>query len=226
MKERPILFNAEMVKAILAGRKTQTRRIMKSDCMDIGERDDGSLWPWREHDDGGDYWYPCPLGQPGDQLWVREAWRVSHKLDKIKPSELPYDRGLSTFYAAGGSRARMSVGGPYVNDDTYPVVPMPWLGKLRPSLHMPRIASRIDLLITGVRVERLNAISESDAIAEGLERYNDDGIVYYGQYGRGDCRPEVAYGDLWQSIYGSESWQANPWVWVIEFEHLRAGGKG
>ncbi|VTN08304.1 Uncharacterised protein [Raoultella terrigena] len=88
---------------------------------------------------------------------------------------------------------------------------------------MPRWASRITLEITDVRVERLNSISESDAIAEGLKRYNDDGIIYYGPFGRGDCRPEVAYRDLWLSIYGAESWQANPWVWVIEFKRVEGG---
>lgn len=223
MKERPILFNAEMVKAIISGRKTQTRRVLK-----VQPDEDGLLLflPSSRWLDTSEREYNCPFGNVGDQLWVREAFRMAKSLDLNSPSEvaeLSLNAGYKNPWAPIQLEADGVRTGKWTGFDTPPVVTEP--GKLRPSLHMPRWASRIDLLITGVRVERLNAISESDAIAEGLERYNDDGIVYYGQYGRGDCRSEVAYRDLWQSIYGAESWQANPWVWVIEFEHLRAGRK-
>ncbi|AHK20727.1 hypothetical protein BF17_16580 [Yersinia similis] len=197
MNEKPILFNAEMVNAILSGRKTQTRRIMKSDCMEIAENDDGLLWPWREDcERGGDIWYPCPLGAVGDQLWVRECFSdlVSFGFfDGAVPDFVP-----DYWYWAGGN--------PKWGDWTKP----------KPSIHMPRTASRINLLITGVRVERLQDISEQDAAAEGC------------LYGKGNgeidlaVRPENHFPTLWASIYGAESWQANPWVWVIDFERMEA----
>lgn len=195
MKERPILFNAEMVKAILSGRKTQTRRVIKLPLIDKNMGCELAGNELAGEVSAGDY-RNCPLW-PGDQLWVRETF------EPLPDHEEP----------VGCSHILYAADIPFPNR------------KWTPSIHMPRWASRIDLLITGVRVERLNSISDNDAIAEGLERYNDDGIVYYGQYGRGDCRPEVAYRDLWQSIYGAENWQSNPWVWVIEFERVAPAGE-
>ncbi|CNI74784.1 phage-like protein [Yersinia massiliensis] len=223
MNEKPILFNSEMVNAILSGRKTQTRRIMKVQpsehfhpqtihgAMDFtahwytpGVIDkDGYLQPARKDvfgvaDEGEGY--TCPLGAVGDQLWVREAFAA----------------GLCTestlAYRATHKKEDLEEG---------------WGETIKwtPSIHMPRWASRINLLITGVRVERLNDISEQDAISEGLECYVDDGVPYYGPFNNGDCRPDVVFRGLWDSIYGQkegENWQANPWVWVIEFERMEA----
>ncbi|HFH2492071.1 TPA: hypothetical protein ACGJN9_001413 [Yersinia enterocolitica] len=198
MNEKPILFNAEMVNAILSGRKTQTRRIMGN--QPAGQ--DLEAVHVRHNDDFNFQWYgnlgessyfPCPLGKPGDQLWVRETFG---------------DCGVRLVYRAD-------------SDDGAACIVKRWT----PSIHMPRWASRINLLITGVRVERLNDISEQDAISEGLECYVDDGVPYYGPFNNGDCRPDVVFRGLWDSIYGQkegENWQANPWVWVINFERMEA----
>ncbi|CNI99744.1 phage-like protein [Yersinia frederiksenii] len=248
-KERPILFNAEMVNAILSGRKTQTRRIMKVQpsehfhpqtihgAMDFtahwytpGVIDkDGYLQPARKDVFGvadEDEGYTCPLGAVGDQLWVRETYRMARSLDTHSPSEvaeLSLNAGYKNPWAPIQLEADGTRIGKWTGFDTPPVITE--AGKLRPSLHMPRWASRINLLITGVRVERLNDISEQDAISEGLECYVDDGVPYYGPFNNGDCRPDVVFRGLWDSIYGQkegENWQANPWVWVIEFERMEA----
>lgn len=215
MKERPMIFNAEMARAILDGRKTQTRRIVKSDCMDIGEKDDGTLWPWREHDNGGDYWYPCPFGEVGDRIWVRETCRA-----------VELESGLDVVsYDAGGQdipiKAHPLDAGLWVDLYRY----RGGEGKTVPSIHMPRWASRITLEITGVRVERLNDISETDAEAEGIdmEALFDaqdcyDCIADHNMTGRPTVTGAFKY--LWESIYGEEGWQANPWVWVITFQRV------
>ncbi|EMQ4303683.1 hypothetical protein WG886_004389 [Yersinia enterocolitica] len=204
MNEKPILFNAEMVNAILSGRKTQTRRIISEKTLHLFgvAASAGECHPIELCDQRSQSYYLdfCPLGKPGDQLWVREAfatglctestlaYRATHK-----PEDLEEGWGETI--------------------------------KWTPSIHMPRWASRINLLITGVRVERLNDISEQDAISEGLECYVDDGVPYYGPFNNGDCRPDVVFRGLWDSIYGKkegENWQANPWVWVINFERMEA----
>ncbi|EMK7726176.1 hypothetical protein V9P73_004302 [Yersinia enterocolitica] len=223
MNEKPILFNSEMVQAILSGRKTQTRRIMKAQpsehfhpqtihgAMDFtahwytpGVIDkDGYLQPARKDVFGvadEDEGYACPLGAVGDQLWVRETFATG----LCTESTLAYRATHKTEDLEEGWGETI---------------------KWTPSIHMPRWASRINLLITGVRVERLNDISEQDAISEGLECYVDDGVPYYGPFNNGDCRPDVVFRGLWDSIYGQkegENWQANPWVWVINFERMEA----
>ncbi|CNI86164.1 phage-like protein [Yersinia intermedia] len=205
MNEKPILFNAEMVNAILSGRKTQTRRIMGN--QPAGQ--DLETVHVRHNDDFNFQWYgnlgessyfPCPLGKPGDQLWVREAFAAG----LCTESTLAYRATHKTEDLEEGWGETI---------------------KWTPSIHMPRWASRINLLITGVRVERLNDISEQDAISEGLECYVDDGVPYYGPFNNGDCRPDVVFRGLWDSIYGQkegENWQANPWVWVINFDRMEA----
>lgn len=219
MKERGMIFNAEMVRAILDGRKTQTRRIVKSDCMDIGEKDDGMLWPWREHDNGGDYWYPCPFGEVGDRIWVRETFQgplVSEELlEEYRAYPEKFENPEYCEYAAdGGPRPE------YCDLDDN--LRHGW----RPSIHMPRWASRITLEITGVRVERLQNISETDAEAEGIdmEALFDaqdcyDCIADHNMTGRPTVTGKFKY--LWESIYGEESWQANPWVWAITFRRVK-----
>lgn len=195
MKERPILFNADMVRAILDGRKTQTRRVVKADFDIIGECDDGSLWPWREDcENGGDIWYPCPYGQPGDRLWVRETWAMSGH-QRVEYRAAPAD----------GSDFRC-------------------VDRWRPSIHMPRWASRITLEITAVRVERLQDISEEDAKAEGVWKYGDEDCwkIYTKTTSFGTSCPRRSFESLWQSINGPDSWNANPWVWVIEFKRVEA----
>ncbi|ADW76547.1 hypothetical protein Rahaq_4972 (plasmid) [Rahnella aceris] len=227
MKERPILFNAEMVKAILSGRKTQTRRVIKFPFRDVNIGCELAGNELAGEITAGDY-RNCPLW-PGDQLWVREAFRMAKSLDLNSPSEvaeLSLNAGYKNPWAPIQFEADGARTGKWTGFDTPPVVTEP--GKLRPSLHMPRWASRIDMLITGVRVERLNSISEQDARAEGI---TDGGCLNCGESEPCGCdhpKPDAtdAFAYLWQSIYGVENWFSNPWVWVIEFEHLRAGRKG
>ncbi|MBH1949193.1 morphogenetic protein [Klebsiella pneumoniae] len=205
MKERGMIFNGEMVRAILDGRKTQTRRIIK-DCT-VG-RDQISKFIQIEKKFIG--CYPedvpelirecCPYGVPGDSIWVRETW-ARYNIDQ-NSHDIAY-------------RA---------------TTPEDWPeeGCWRPSIHMPRWASRILLEITDVRVERLNAISEEDAEAEGI-----DMEALYDSQDCYDCiadhnmtgRPTVtgAFKYLWESIYGEEGWKSNPWVWVIEFKRVEGG---
>lgn len=204
MKERPIIFSTPMVRAILAGEKTQTRRVVKlKPWQQIEERDDGAPWPWMYDDDrADDHWLPCPYGQAGDRLWVREAWRVVWSSDNEPPREL--DAAYRFWYEADAPL-----------QDGY--------GKLRPSIHMPRFASRITLEITSVRVERLQGISEADAVAEGVTPKWEPGFSgrLMKAIGGFSFRPAAsAYADLWESLHGPGSWDANPWVWVVEFKRI------
>lgn len=187
MKEHGMIFNAEMVRAILDGRKTQTRRPYswkRQPAMEMAERDDGSLWPWAEDcENGGDIWIQCPFGEVSDRIWVRETFG---------------DCGERLVYRA----------------DTYDGAKCK-VNRWTPSIHMPRWASRILLEITGVRVERLNSMSEVDARAEGCSGGHDSipGYMY-------SATPHEHFHHIWTSIYGDDSWQANPWVWVIEFKRI------
>jgi len=186
MKERPILFSAPMVRAILEGRKTQTRRVVKISnpenamrvefsSTDFGVYRFDLYFPTHVRSET----FPCPYGQPGDRLWVRETWR-----DGI------YD-------------------GPIYRADACKVTDEQLEGTWKPSIFMPRWASRITLEITDVRVERLQEISEEDAKAEGVLRS--------GQTFR------QSFNDLWGTIHaadGPNGWSADPWVWVIEFKQI------
>ena len=216
MKERPILFSAPMVRAILSGTKTQTRRILKLKWgFDLEERDDGTLWPWAEHPDcDEDVWMPCPQGDIGDRLWVREAFRFPASLDHLSPSvcgDKALDAGYRTPWAPTQFEADGSRTGEWRGFDTPPEKTKP--GKLRPGIHMPRWASRIALDIKAVRVERLQDISEADALAEGVPHsLNLPG----GRFAREN------FEHLWWTINGDGSWDSNPWVWVVEFERAQA----
>ncbi|HBT3052864.1 TPA: hypothetical protein MBE97_000821 [Klebsiella aerogenes] len=233
--ERGMIFNAEMVRAILDGRKTQTRRPIKwkqTRFTEIGEREDGSKWPWSEDAEHAcDFWHPCPFGAVGDRIWVRETWGVvSHAfsddglmIDWVpdRPTtaihEMPFGNGYYSGYAIYAADGDFTWG----DDDGYEDGRSCW----KPSIHMPRAASRILLEITNVRVERLNAISEEDARAEGII---DGGCLNCGEpepCGCANPEPDAtdAFAYLWQSVYGQESWNANPWVWVISFERIEGG---
>jgi len=193
MKARPILFSGPMVRAILDGTKTQTRRVVKhkpdADC------------PYHENNIA----VACPYGKVGDRLWVRETWKphydcmvgtcIRFRADDLnwKPTAWTHDQG----------------GWCELNEET---------PQWRPSIFMPRWASRLTLEITAVRVERLQAITEADAKAEGVEWLNQG----YRIYGREACTYSAiqSYRTLWESINGFGSWDTNPWVWVIEFKRL------
>lgn len=215
MKERPILFSAPMVRAILAGTKTQTRRALRDQpCMlpyfnrgHLSIRVRGAVYQAFSPN------FPpvrCPYGQPGDRLWVRETWLdlqgtgVEYRDRDGRLQRCAY--GADTPPGSHGDEARKDYG-------------LKW----RPSIHMPRWANRITLEITGVRVERLQDISEADAISEGIESayeswrdYRTDPAVNF------PCAdsPISSYQTLWESINGTGSWDANPWVWVLEFKRI------
>lgn len=221
MKERGMIFNGEMVRAILDGRKTQTRRPIKwkqTRFTEIGEREDGSKWPWSEDAEHAcDFWHPCPFGAVGDRIWVRETWGVvSHAfsddglmIDWVpdRPAtaihEMPFGNGYYSGYAIYAADGDFTWG----DDDGYEDGRSCW----KPSIHMPRAASRILLEITNVRVERLRSMSQDDARAEGVIAAS------------GPMEAGLAFRELWDSIYGEESWKANPWVWVIEFKRVECG---
>lgn len=236
MTERGMIFNGEMVRAILDGRKTQTRRPIKwkqTRFTEIGEREDGSKWPWSEDAEHAcDFWHPCPFGAVGDRIWVRETWGVaSHAfsddglmIDWVpdRPAtaihEMPFGNGYYSGYAIYAADGDFTCG----DDDGYEDGRSCW----KPSIHMPRAASRILLEITGVRVERLNAISEEDATAEGVPPAGSLLPDYPGTFltPKGDfATAKVAFQRLWESIYGEESWKANGWVWVISFKRVEGG---
>jgi len=219
MKERPILFSAPMVRAILQGQKTQTRRVVKPQPSDeflprVGvyaptliDRD-GEVFPGAERfgasDDSEDY--PCPYGQPGDRLWVRETCLIW----KSKEGHLVYSDDGPTYQddpeydACMADGKILKAGG---KTGYWQVVP---------SIHMPRWASRITLEITGVRVERLNNISESDAIAEGVDAITMADVPRQATWNR-----RHDFKQLWDPINAKKHpWSSNPWVWVIEFRRV------
>lgn len=197
-----MIFNAEMVRALLDGRKTQTRRPIKwkqTRFTEIGEREDGSKWPWSEDAEHAcDFWHPCPFGAVGDRIWVREAFRVHSRATDV--ATLVYKASERNSWTEQTRRVPVAV-------CNKPATPEKWI----PSLHMPRWASRILLEITGVRVERLRSMSQDDARAEGVIAAS------------GPMEAGLAFRELWDSIYGEESWKANPWVWVIEFKRVEGG---
>lgn len=191
-KERPILFSGEMVRAILEGRKTQTRRIVKPAL-----RNDTEMRFFQDEQPT----YLCPYGKAGDLLWVRETWA------EICYNECGCDGGecLDHGFVYKADTPNDKYPGEWPNEFLPEEVPCRW----RPSIHMPRSASRILLEITDVRVERLQDISEEDAKAEGVEWMHSL------------LEPTESFSELWQSINGSESWANNPFVWAITFKRIQ-----
>ncbi|MDR5771090.1 MULTISPECIES: hypothetical protein [unclassified Caballeronia] len=207
MKERPLAFSAPMVHAILDGRKTQTRRVVKLphanslgqwEPTTIGGRNGGCTKDGQAIPEQGAIWHTrtadtlvCPYGQPGDRLWVRETWAQPAALD---PGPTVYRADYPACVPSGFENVPL--------DDE-----ITW----KPSIHMPRALSRITLEITGVRVERLQAVSRGDAMDEGCPFPN---------IADGDD-PRKWFFELWSQINGDESWDANPFVWVIEFRRIQ-----
>jgi len=205
MKEHPILFTDPMVRAILGGAKTQTRRLVKP-------KNGQYIPPSQAKDPNG--WMQllreCPYGRPGDRLWVREAFALSViDPDGLSPEDDP--ENYDVIYRADPEQP----GGGWA-DSGGNEIPAPW----KPSIHMPRWASRILLEITAVRVERLQECSEEDAQAEGIQRFDD--FFAAERLSANEFRHMAptaveSYALLWNAINGPGSWLANPWVWVIEF---------
>lgn len=205
MKEYPILFKGEMVKAILGDRKTQTRRVIPNDLMMC-------LSPEDEPEKFVEW---CKYGAFGDRLWVRETWSpVPTSAYNVMVYD-PNDPSVGAVHRAGWAVANPGTG---------------W----KPSIHMPRWASRITLEITGVRVERVQDICEEDAIAEGIESCTDNlGQIHsnptrlymaFPERGGGFFRARDAFECLWDSINAKRGvgWSENPWVWVVTFKRLRS----
>ncbi|MCU4350198.1 hypothetical protein [Acinetobacter ursingii] len=223
MKERPILFSGPMITAILEGRKAQTRRVINPqpegktlqsnlDGKWLSKKFNGLLLPKIE-----DLPIHCPYGKIGDQLWVRETWSTVNLYGEI-----------ALAYKADGEVIRVVENESFQDEDGLINYDDPRLekysfaawaddllegkeGNWKPSIHMPRWASRILLEITNIRVERLQDISESDSLKEGV-----------GSPILRDCK-KPKFMQLWESINGADSWAANPWVWVVEFKVVKGG---
>ncbi|HDT2979823.1 hypothetical protein ACU60U_09495 [Klebsiella aerogenes] len=230
MKERGMIFNSEMVRAILDGRKTQTRRIMKiqPEHSGLGLRrvtdskngsDDGKYF-WSSSDACGlkarSKSFTCPFGVVGDRIWVRETFQGPlfdyEQMESYLEDSSKFEKPEFCQYAADGKPAPEY----YDADDN---LRHGW----RPSIHMPRWASRILLEITDVRVERLNAISQEDAQDEGMELTGWRPTYSDPDSGGEVWTPYDNFARLWDSIYGEGSWKVNPWVWVIEFKRVEGG---
>jgi hypothetical protein len=205
MKERGILFSAPMVRALLDGSKTQTRRVVKAIHLSWFESSvtnflDGK---WNQR--------PLPYGRPGDRLWVREAWRTVTANDTCPPRSL----------LPAATRLWYEADTPH----------QPGFGRLRPGMFMPRWASRLTLEVTGIRVERLQDISALDALSEGIKINIDaatkqpltriSGKFPPAQYIKGNGLVIAEYASLWATINGAGSWASNPPVWVVEFKVIK-----
>lgn len=242
MKERPILFSAPMVRAILAGKKTQTRRVVNPQPIALQRGEyrpgDAMLGP-------GGKPITARHGLPGDRLWVRETWGYFDPDDTGEDYDDEHETAgpgpvafcdellqeghpLRDFWRRRVAYKATFAEGKY---GAGPLGPKKW----RPSIHMPRWASRITLEVTGVRVERLQDISNTDALSEGITsvrnqawdrqhfpewRFLFDEAVQAGEKPPIGPTPAQSFAALWDSINGIGAWGANPWVWVIEFKRV------
>ncbi|EML5582195.1 hypothetical protein R9D63_001117 [Klebsiella oxytoca] len=249
MRERGMIFNAEMVRAILDGRKTQTRRVISNvgtdNCIPLQKQTKTKDGIYTHVIDAPIYEL-CPFGAIGERIWVRETWGVvSHELDedgRIQPwtpdrpataiHEMPFGNGYYSGHAIYAADGDFTWG----DDDGYEDDRSCW----KPSIHMPRAASRILLEITDVRVERLNAISEEDAIAEGMQgvicpcckgdseystsQYDAETLAVVDEIPCRACESNRSkFFTLWDSIYGYGQHCIGEWVWVIEFKRVEGG---
>ncbi len=231
MTEKPILFSGAMVRAIREGRKTQTRRVLKLPTKNIyvhpkmggwaattiggndgsfhiikGEKvstkETACIW----HQTSGDC-IATPF-QLGDRLWVREAWRAELSWQSLKPSDIP--QGAAIFYEADGSKTDNGMGAKFP-------------GKLRPSMFMPRWASRITLEVTAVKVERLQDISADDAVGEGayFERWTTGEYPFFDVGVEADNKALIKqFERIWETVNGPGSWDENPWVAAYTFRRV------
>ncbi|WP_333896673.1 hypothetical protein [Mixta calida] len=220
MKERPILFSEQRVRALLAGQQTQTRRIMKSQPFGPGQDNHEGCYVvdvtsnylhGKKMMSMANLSYQCPYGQPGDRLWVRETWRGPI----VPTAELEaYERAPANFRQAKYCQYRADsreLGQQHDEEsETFG-----W----QTGIHMPRWASRIDLLITGVRAERIQEISDDDVMAEGVQT-DSHFLNHFFTMNHELIAPKEAYRKAWEKQYGGTSWEVNPWVWVIEFRRV------
>lgn len=185
---KPIIFSTPMVQAILDGRKTMTRRVIKDkDITNNFDIDvDGSVYAYIDQATG-DSFPPTAIAkyQVGDILWVRETW------SKDENGEYVYRANYGT-----------------TEDDSFP----PSMFRWKPSIHMPREAARIFLKVTSVKVERLQEITEDEAIKEGAKAYGPNNCS--------GTSARIAFAEIWDKTTTEHEWRTNPWVWVIEFEKI------
>jgi len=236
MKERPILFSATMVKAILGGRKSQTRRVVKHGQVfrlvpggDLSREERQAVYASPFQWDHANPVHPtvdellscCPFGVPGDRLWVREAFQ--HTTDARGAAVMVYaaDDSANYLLAKDGGDGDLCGVGKMVDESQWCKIK-----RWRPSIHMPRWASRITLEVIGVRVERLQEITLADVRAEGIpETYGDSNLVAsmfpeMPPHEWDNMRFDEQWKLLWESINGPGSWSTNQWVWVVEFKRL------
>lgn len=249
MTDRPILFSGAMIKALISGSKTQTRRALKpqplewqANIIDVTkpafDEDEGAWGQWETIWEAPSH--EMPMGQPerevwhplkgvrcaiGDRLWAREAWRTFVSLDGTRPRDLwspGCGRGAGVFYEADESGMALTQEGEHYYSPR--LEGRAAFGKLRPSMFMPRWASRLTLIVEDVKVERLQDISEADAIAEGVvDTGRRDGAPYEHFVVEGfpsagmEHDPVAVYGNLWEIINGEGSWKANPFVAAYTF---------
>jgi hypothetical protein len=228
MREKPILFRAPMVRAILDGSKTQTRRIWEMPAGGVWYGELGGEEAGQWCDDSGSGWWGvdevrCPYGRPGDRLWVRETffawgrWETRYspkkKRDEWHFVDMTLECDKAYLYAADGETGASI-------QDRRSITPVYWK---RSAIFMPRRASRITLEITGVRVERLQDISEEDAAAEGVREWARGSCAASNPHGYTDAG---YYSLLWEQINGPGSWDANSWVWVVEFNRAATDAQG
>jgi hypothetical protein len=209
VRTRPVIFSSPMIRALLDGRKTQTRRVIKPQPPDDygpvacevyhpakadrqGELVPGdAVFGFADEDQG----WPCPYGRPGDQLWCRETWASDER------GRVAYRASEETW----PTHAKVKDGSGWVS----------WAW--RPSIHMPQWASRITLEITGVRVERAHQITEADVLAEGVD---PAAVDKFRKWFHPDDVHALAFGELWEGIHGPGSWARNPWVWCLSFRRV------
>jgi hypothetical protein len=227
IKERPILFAAPMVRAILEGRKTQTRRVVKKQPPSDCNRHcwfDAPIYGWTREPEPAGEWHKvsCPYGIPGERLWVRETFITGHNVDAgelLFRDEDGNDLPETVWYRAENEDFR------WMNDDGEMTDKVPW----KPSIYMPRRLARLNLEITDVRVQRLREISHEDAVAEGAVEF-ETGYVFEGT-GMDRAKlchnsAEIAFACLWDEINGKRpgcTWDESPWVWVITFRRVKGG---
>lgn len=226
MTDRPIIFSAPMVRALLEGRKTQTRRIIKLNgrppeyCGPRGCMDDKTFWGWEDHDHGDWVTLEKEPGQragwrdlrvsyaPGDRLWVRERHYLT---DDGEAEAVIYTADDTAVAQHHSDIARLQA--QYGLSDEWA---RPHL-RIRPSIHMPRWASRLTLIVTDVRVQRVQEISGEDCVAEGVCEF-----ALMPPTDADEAEARTVFRDLWNSLHGHEAWGANPWVLAIIFRTINA----
>lgn len=245
MTDRAMLFSRPMIRALIDGRKSQTRRVLYRKTKNLGSARFDHRYPSPRLDMSrpdrmpGESWTLSSWAEaaPGDRIWVRESWRTFGTLDELSPTGLwprPH-KGVGIAFEAGGGLSIGPKEGGATRHCDYGEEARPELrGCLRASMHLPRWGSRLTLIVENVRVQRLQEISEEDAAAEGIERIDDPRGAAWRSYETSpgglphphaavpNASPVTSYRELWTSLHGADSWLADPWVAAISFRVIMA----